>query len=223
MENVLENQIPQKMKICAWKLLTGGLPTNQLKYRRHLEHVDICKRCGKEAEDVFHAVVSGLAARDVWSAMRDIWSLPSEEEILNTGHEWLFDTLVKISEDERMKVLMIIWRNWSLRNDVTYGKQPAPVEATRNFLASYASSLVQLEHKDGRDAVKGKSVADLELPRKVKAVKEMEYRRTEWSPPPAGWVAMSVDGRLALAMLVQVQVQFFGIQRVTTLRHAANS
>ena len=66
------------------------------------------------------------------------------------------------------------------------------------ILASYASLLVQLEHKKGRNAVKGKSVADLELPRKVKAVKKMEYRRTEWSPPPAGWVAMSVDGSVGI-------------------------
>ena len=54
---------------------------------------------------------------DEWEIMREVWSLPAEKEILNIGHDWLFDTLVKIPEDERMRVLMITWRNWATGNE----------------------------------------------------------------------------------------------------------
>ena len=75
---------------------------------------------------------------------------------MNTGVEWLFDLLVTLTEKERTRVLMIIWRNRQIRNDTLRDKVPAPVEATRKFLLSYMSSLEQIKLNDGRYLVKEK-------------------------------------------------------------------
>ena len=64
--------VPQKMKICAWKLLQEGLPTRQVKKARHLEVSDQCWRCGRVAEDSFHAVVACPVAGAVWDAMGEV-------------------------------------------------------------------------------------------------------------------------------------------------------
>lgn len=67
--------VPQKVKICAWKLLRNGLPTRQVKKHRHLEVIEQCQRCGYETEDSFHAVVSCPMARAVWDAMGEVWKI----------------------------------------------------------------------------------------------------------------------------------------------------
>lgn len=92
-------------------------------------------------EDNFHAVVACPAAAAVWDAMGTVWSIPAKESILNTGSEWLFDLLITLSEEVRARVVMIIWRNWQMRNDALHDKIPASVEATKVFLQSYMLSL----------------------------------------------------------------------------------
>ena len=104
-------QVPQKVKICAWKMLKKGLPTRQVKKSKHLDVVDECLRCGRGTEDSFHAVVACPTSSVVWDAMGEVWIVLAKETIRNTGDEWLFDLLVTIREEERAKVLMIVWRN----------------------------------------------------------------------------------------------------------------
>ena len=39
-------KVPRKIKICAWKLLVGGLPTRETKVKKHMERESMCQRCG---------------------------------------------------------------------------------------------------------------------------------------------------------------------------------
>ena len=116
----------------------------------------------------------------------------SEPQIL-TGPEWLFDLLVTLTEEERVRVLMIIWRNWQGRNDMVHGKKDAPIEASCIFLQSYVNSLEQVAVADERDIVKGKAVVGATVKKQVRTtVKETGVNC--WPRPPSGWLSVSVDG-----------------------------
>jgi hypothetical protein len=53
--------------------------------------------------------------------MREVWPLP--EYISNTGPEWLFQALDKLTEQGRMMMLMTFWRIWHVRNEVIHDKK----------------------------------------------------------------------------------------------------
>lgn len=40
------------------------------------------------------------------------------------GPEWLFDLLYELNEDDRMPVLMVLWRRWHVRNEIVHHKSP---------------------------------------------------------------------------------------------------
>ncbi|VAH19030.1 hypothetical protein VPH35_009242 [Triticum aestivum] len=126
--------------------------------------------------------------------MGEIWKIPAKETIVNTGDEWLFDLLVTLAEEDRVKVLMIIWRNWQLRNDAMHDKTVPSVAVTSGFLQSYMLSLDQIKHDKGYDMLKGKR--DLN-PVGGGAQLRQEKRSQEhapWPPPLEGWIALSLDG-----------------------------
>jgi hypothetical protein len=187
---VWQAKIPQKVKICAWRLAVDGLPTMKLKQRRNLATLDTCIRCGMEAEDAFHVVISCPSSAMVWEAMREVWELPEKEELLHTGHEWLLDLLARSNEHTRARIMMLVWRNWQLRNDAVHDKPNPPVEMTRRYLCSYMDSLMCLNQPDGRDLEKGKSVVGLQ---ELQA-KNVVVKNTTWPKPATGWVAITVDG-----------------------------
>jgi hypothetical protein len=156
-------KVPQKVKICAWKMLVGGLPTRETKKHKHMEVDNMCQRCGCVDEDGFHAVVVCPRAAALWDAMKEVWDIPEKEQLMHTGPEWLFDLL---DDDARARVLMIIWRNWHNRSEIIHGKKEAPLEASRSFLQSYMNSLLLIDANDGKDILKGKSVISKTMKKK---------------------------------------------------------
>jgi hypothetical protein len=100
----------------------------------------------------------------VWEAMREVWELPEKEELLHTGHEWLLDLLARSNEHTRARIMMLVWRNWQLRNDAVHDKPNPPVEMTRRYLCIYMDSLMCLKQPAGRVLEKGKSVVGLQEP-----------------------------------------------------------
>lgn len=81
-------------------------------------------------EDAFHMAVVCPSSYRLWQAMNEVWDIPEVDDIVYNGPEWLFDVLRKIDVEARGRVILLIWRIWQLRNDVTHDKVPAPLEAT---------------------------------------------------------------------------------------------
>lgn len=50
-------QVPEKVKVFAWKVANNGIPTQANKCYRHLVQVESCELCGFGREDCFHACV----------------------------------------------------------------------------------------------------------------------------------------------------------------------
>jgi hypothetical protein len=42
--------------------------------------------------------------------MAEVWPLPQDKLLINTGTEWLLHLLVSIADEQRAPVLMTLWR-----------------------------------------------------------------------------------------------------------------
>ena len=69
-------KVPLKVRIFAWKVVSGGLATEGNKRRRHLPVSGQCQICGHDIEDTFHALFQCPHAAALWMAMRDVWPIP---------------------------------------------------------------------------------------------------------------------------------------------------
>jgi hypothetical protein len=188
---IWKSPMPQKMKIFAWKVVTGALATRGNMKWRHLETIGTCRLCGITDEDSFHALITCPSATKVWDCMRDVWSLPRNEEIKNSGQEWLFDLLSSVSEEVRNMIIMLTWRIWQLRNDLIHDKGIPPTEVTKRYLTSYFGSLVQIRQQSVTEIVKGKRPCVTSVQPSVAPPRSMS---PPWPKPIPGWNALSVDG-----------------------------
>ena len=68
--------VPQKMKILAWKAVTGALATHKCMQYRHLRTSATCPLCGLEEDSSFHALVACTEAMALWNGMCSRWPLP---------------------------------------------------------------------------------------------------------------------------------------------------
>ena len=71
--------VPQKIKVFLWRVVNHGLATRLNKWKCSLEKDNLCELCGLQVESEFHALVMCDHARNLRSAMRKFWALPSEE------------------------------------------------------------------------------------------------------------------------------------------------
>ena len=53
-------------------------------------------------------------------AMRAHWVLPVEEDLIQTGPDWLLVLLNHYSPEVIDNFLMILWRAWSVRNSILW-------------------------------------------------------------------------------------------------------
>ena len=58
--------IPEKIKIFAWKAAKNILPTVENLWKRKIIQEALCKRCGEGMENTWHALISCKAANKVW-------------------------------------------------------------------------------------------------------------------------------------------------------------
>mgnify|MGYP005846068177 CR=1 FL=1 len=183
---------PPKVRVFAWRIVTNSLATWANKFSRHLEITDICPLCGVEREDGFHAFCRCPLAKEHWHAMALDWPIPSVDDIHNVGPEWLFTLLEPLDEATRMIVLMIMWRIWHVRNEITHEKKPPPTEASRRFLHGYINSLLCVQQHPSGDVVKGKMILNAPpiLTREPAPLKD----ERGWVAPELGNTKLNTDG-----------------------------
>jgi ribonuclease HI len=89
-------------------------------------------------------------------------------------------------------VLLVAWRAWHNRNEVTHEKPLPSVESSKRFLCGY---LKILRNSDvPREAIiKGKQLI-VDTVSAVQHERPMKPPGKIWSKPPDGWVKLTVDG-----------------------------
>ena len=156
---IWNSSVPQRMKISAWKVATGALPTQKCKRFRHLSTRSTCPLCGIEEEGSYHALVACPHARNIWISMRTRWPLPGDEMLIDNGKEWLLHLLSRCSENTRDMIIMLCWRIWQLRSDQTHGKEVPPAHVTVDFLDSYYLSVRLAGRFSTNEIIKGKMLS----------------------------------------------------------------
>ena len=153
-----------------------------------------CPLCRVSDEHSYHALVACSHARSVWEGMRRVWSLPHDKLLVNCGQEWLLNLLLNCNETQRDRVLMLIWRIYQLRNDLTHDKEVPPVDITVDFLVSYMNSICDAKKFSTEEILKEKMpVADWALPEV-----RVNPAPKPWPPPTTNYVALSVDGSFSV-------------------------
>jgi hypothetical protein len=69
--------------------------------------------------------------------------MPQLDTVANTGPEWLLPLLERCSDQERLPLLMTVWRIWHAHNETTHGK-PAPPTEVSSFYISILHLLLKL-------------------------------------------------------------------------------
>jgi hypothetical protein len=73
--------------------------------------------------------------------MRKHWDLPPEQSFSNTGTDWLQVLLSSCDVKQRNRTLMLLWRSWHLRCDITHGKGDETIARSVAFLLRYDKDL----------------------------------------------------------------------------------
>jgi ribonuclease HI len=89
--------------------------------------------------------------------------------------------------------LLVAWRAWFARNEVTHDKQLPSVGSSKNFLCSYLKLIRDVKDKPTEALLKGKGplVEPGILPAPIQVRKCPDK---PWKKPPMDWVKLSVDG-----------------------------
>jgi hypothetical protein len=119
--------------------------------------------------------------------MRQVWTLPKEEDFRFTGQDWFLMLLAAANKDMRVKMLLLLWRTWHHRNNVVHGDGKASIEASKSFLQSYLHSIQpgapEPDHR-GKAAV---------LPLKAITSDQVTEAPSDWQAPESGWIKINVD------------------------------
>ena len=136
------------MKVFAWKLAHNGLATQANKTAQNMERKSTCLLCGGD-EDAHHAVLMCPHARMLRSAMREFWELPDEQELIHAGFEWLLRVVDNNDPEIMGKLMLILWRCWFVRNELTHSARKLSIEASVGFLLNYWDTLFTIRQAPG--------------------------------------------------------------------------
>ena len=184
--------LPHKVLIFGWKVANKGLATQDNKKRRGIEISSICKICGMEEESSMHALVRCYHARSLREAIREEWPLPTESFFLSLTPESLIVSTVSQDVDMGARVLLLLWRTWQVRNNITHEKEKLSFAKSVGFLTKYWTELCSLRQSHRPFDSKGKSLVCNSLAagrREVKVQGELK-----WERPAEGWCKVNVDG-----------------------------
>jgi ribonuclease HI len=108
--------------------------------------------------------------------------------------KWLEEFLLSLSKECCDKVLMILWRIWFVRNEITHNKPMPAVEGSRRFICSYMTSLLNVSSSTMEEIVKGKKPFNPVMvnDQQNKVIDDLSYVR--WERPPEGYLKLNVDG-----------------------------
>jgi hypothetical protein len=89
--------------------------------------------------------------------------------------------------------MLVAWRVWYARNEVTHGKSLPPIEGSKNFLCSYLGTLRNIKDLPVEVMIKGKQIM-VEAGKAPQTRVKLSVQDKPWSQPPTGWVKLSIDG-----------------------------
>lgn len=128
--------------------------------------------------------------------MRIYRSLPDFQRTELRGPDWFLNLLAKLSKEDRVPLLLLLWKNWSDRNAMTHAGEKFSAERSVRALEAMYNSLLQIRQPEGVD-LKGKRPLG-----EVRETRERSARQNamqsapmaRWKPPAHGWIKLNVEG-----------------------------
>lgn len=99
-------KVLNKVRVFAWKVTSGVLPTKLNKWRRTLETTSQCVMCGLAPETEHHALIQYPHARNLRWAMKEYWRLPDDQQIPHDNPEWLLLMLNRLSLEDAGRLVL---------------------------------------------------------------------------------------------------------------------
>jgi hypothetical protein len=115
-----------------------------------------CNICGRESEDVCHALFSCPHAHNLWETMRQSWLLPSDLDFHQPLEDWFKHVLIHIPNQMIDQTLLVASRVWYARNEVTHDKPLPSCVSSERFLLSYEKIVSDCKELSVEKIVKGK-------------------------------------------------------------------
>jgi hypothetical protein len=156
-----------------------------------MEVTGLCNICGMEKESVAHALFRCNHARILWEVMSQCWSLPSPAAFYIQSPTWFQEVLLQASDHMIDNIMLVAWRVWYARNEVTHGKSLPPIEGSKNFLCSYLRTLHNIKDLPVEVMIKGKQIM-VEAGKAPQTRVKLSVQDKPWSRPPTGWVKLSI-------------------------------
>jgi ribonuclease HI len=191
---IWSSNVPPKVKVFAWKAASNALATEANKLSRGMRVTGFCKICGREKEDTTHALYSCMHARQLWTSLRDVWLLPSDLDMQIDQSNWFCNIIIQIPVQMLDNTLLVAWRAWHVRNEVTHDKALPSIQSSRQFLCSYLNTLKNVRELPVDTILKGKSVALSTSSMSTTWYQKKKPPDKPWCPPSPGWVKLTVDG-----------------------------
>ena len=181
------------MKNFAWRAASNALATEVNKLSRHMKVTGFCRICNREKEDVLHALYMCPHANHLWKAMRERWQLPTDCDLQASSWDWFRTVLMKTPAHLVDHTMLVAWRAWYVRNEITHDKPLPSVEGSRRFLCNYANILGNIRNASTEQVLKGKQLV-VTQGTDVGIQRRSEPPDKHWSKPPDGWVKLTIDG-----------------------------
>lgn len=192
--------LPHKVLIFGWKVANNGLATQDNKKRRGIEVTSMCKICGVEEESCMHALIRCNHAKTLRDEMRVVWMLPDENFFLSLTPENLVVSVDNQDVDTGAKILLLLWRTWQVRNNITHETEKLSFAKSVGFLTKHWTELCSIRQDHRLDDTKGKTIISDSL---VAGRRERETTRvTQWEKPGDGWCKVNVDGAFEISTRV---------------------
>jgi hypothetical protein len=83
-----------------------------------------------------------------------LWVLPDELQLLSLSPAGLLQLMDTLDTDEGARLLLVLWRTWQIRNNITHGKEKLSIDSSIRFLCKYWVELCEIwqqgDHGDFR-------------------------------------------------------------------------
>jgi hypothetical protein len=185
--------MPPKVTVFVWKLSQEGLTEDAT-----------CHLCGRWEEDGHHAVIGCTKATALRKELRRFLQLPDEAQFRWQGPDWFLVLLSRVKKEVRANILLLLWRAWFLRNNVTHDTGEATLQGSVMFLQSYCESVSQeglhppipKNEKGKQSVMEGRVKGQCAHHR---GTQQKEHNEA-WKPPPQGWIKLNTDAGFCIQM-----------------------
>jgi len=168
-------KVVPKVRVFWWRVMRGIVTDYSTLTRRHVRDNNTCSVCKSASETLLHALAECPHACLFWTGARDILNIKLPRLHPDT---WAADVLCESwwSQDERAKVITVMWSIWSSGNRWAHGEK------------GYDPSVAIKSVHD--------TLLELELPPKDDGPLKNVGKKCTWQRPSNGVIKLNIDGAI---------------------------